>query len=54
VPVVKKGKICPDGKMINPKTGRCVKVPVVKKEKICPAAKMINPKTGRCIKVPKY
>ena len=54
VPVVKKEKICPAGKMINPTTGRCIKVPVVKKEKICPDGKMINPKTGRCIKVPKY
>ena len=52
VEIVKKGKICPAGKMINPKTGRCIKVPVAKKGKICPTGKMINPKTGRCIKVP--
>ena len=60
-------KICPIGKMVNPKTGRCIKIPLnkseknvkqsknnlIKPEKICPIGKMVNPKTGRCIKIPK-
>ena len=54
-------KICPEGKMVNPKTGRCIKIPktinklpknnLSKPEKICPDGKMVNPKTGRCIKI---
>ena len=45
---------CPEGKMINPKTGRCItiknkKITPVKKE--CPEGKMINPNTGRCITI---
>ena len=43
-------KKCPEGKVINPKTGRCVKVKVVSVKK-CPAGKEVNPKTGRCIKI---
>ena len=41
-------KECQEGQMINPLTGRCIKirVPVMK---ICPPGKMINPLTGRCI-----
>jgi len=47
-----KTKECPAGKIINPKTGRCIKIKI-KKEKECPAGKIINPKTGRCIKIKK-
>jgi hypothetical protein len=39
-------KECPEGKVINPKTGRCVNQKVEKK---CPEGKVRNPKTGRCI-----
>ena len=39
-------KECPDGKVLNPKTNRCIKD--VKKE--CPDGKVLNPKTNRCIK----
>jgi len=48
-------KVCPEGKVINPKTGRCIKVQAEKTEKakkVCPEGKVINPKTGRCIKAP--
>ena len=41
-------KVCPPGKEINPKTGRCIKI---KTQKVCPPGKEINPKTGRCIKI---
>lgn len=59
-----KNKDCPEGKEINPKTGRCinkckdgeVRNPLTGrcvKEKIqikdCPSGKEINPKTGRCV-----
>ena len=44
----KKKKECPEGKVLNPKTGRCIKI---KKE--CPEGKILNPKTGRCIKIKK-
>lgn len=40
---------CPDGKIRNPKTGRCIKNPV-KSLKDCPDRKVLNPKTGRCVK----
>jgi len=63
-PEIKLTKTCPEGKELNPKTGRCIKIktqkikkvktPKVKLEKIpkiCPEGKEINPKTGRCIKV---
>jgi hypothetical protein len=53
-------KSCPEGKELNPKTGRCVKtktqkVKIVKVkleslEKRCPEGKELNPKTGRCVK----
>lgn len=57
-------KNCPIGKMVNPKTGRCIKIPLSKSikqpktnlskpEKICPDGKIVNPKTGRCIKIAK-
>ena len=43
-------KVCPKGKIINPKTGRCINKPQEKtKKKVCPKGKIINPKTGRCI-----
>jgi len=53
---------CPDGKEINPKTKRCVKICVEGKTRSkesgrcvqtlsgCPADKELNPKTKRCIK----
>jgi len=54
-------KECPTGKVLNPKTNRCIKavkdvkdvkaVKDVKKE--CPTGKVLNPKTNRCIKVVK-
>jgi hypothetical protein len=54
-------KSCPEGKELNPKTGRCVKtktqkVKLVKVklkslEKSCPEGKELNPKTGRCVKI---
>ena len=44
-------KICPSEKIINPKTGRCIKKKEKKtSKKECPPGKIINPKTGRCIK----
>lgn len=50
---------CPDGKIINPLTNRCIKIkinkllntPLNKLEKICPDGKIVNPKTGRCINI---
>ena len=55
-----KTKICPPGKVLNPKTNRCIKIKVVKvvkkvDKKICPPGKVLNPKTKRCnkIKIPK-
>ena len=56
-------KPCPEGKELNPKTGRCVKIKTkkvrlekVKKkieplEKRCPEGKEMNLKTGRCVKI---
>lgn len=54
-------KECPEGKVLNPKTNRCIKdvanvkvvksvktVKAVKKE--CPEGKVLNPKTNKCIK----
>jgi DNA polymerase beta len=54
-------KKCPEGKVVNPKTGRCVKacpdgsLPGAKAPKCpCPEGKIINPDTGRCVKkIPK-
>jgi hypothetical protein len=55
-------KICPDGKVINPKTNRCIKIKTINKlpektlskpKKICPNGKVINPKTNRFIKYQK-
>jgi hypothetical protein len=57
-------KVCPDGKVLNPKTNRCIKIKAVaaivavaakavlqKQEKVCPDGKVLNPKTNRCIKI---
>ena len=56
-------KICPPGKEINERTGRCVKIKTEKKKKeklasdktktmkICPPGKEINERTGRCVKI---
>jgi hypothetical protein len=46
---------CPDGKVLNPATGRCVliknaaKAVVKKSPKKCPNGKVFNPVTARCI-----
>lgn len=49
-PEVKKVvKQCPDGKVLNPTTNRCVKAKTASKE--CPEGKIRNPTTGRCVKV---
>ena len=64
---LKPPKVCPEGKVLNPKTGRCILVKknkeVIKKSphksplkplkppKVCPEGKVLNPKTGRCILV---
>jgi hypothetical protein len=46
-------KNCPEGKVLNPKTGRCIKdktgAAAAKSPKKCPEGKVLNPKTGRCI-----
>jgi len=58
--VVKKSpKKCPEGKVLNPVTGRCIliknvkskatKAVVKKSPKKCPEGKVLNPVTGRCI-----
>ncbi len=46
-------KVCPPGKILNPKTRRCVKaLPVAALgAKVCPPGKILNPKTRRCVKV---
>jgi hypothetical protein len=50
-------KKCPDGKIINPFTKRCIKIKgsLAKKKnlikpKTCPEGQTLNPKTNRCIK----
>jgi hypothetical protein len=48
---VKPKKECPEGKVRNPKTGRCVKIKTEKKPSECPEGKVRNPKTGRCVKI---
>jgi hypothetical protein len=54
-----KEKICPEGKVLNPITNRCVSINTINKlekktiskvDKTCPEGKVLNPKTGRCIK----
>ena len=61
---LKPSKVCPEGKVLNPKTGRCILTKNKKKSlerskssplkqpkepKACPEGKILNPKTGRCI-----
>ena len=65
---MKKSKVaatreCPEGKEINPVSGRCVKIckedeyrdqktgKCVKPKRECPEGKEINPVTGRCVKI---
>jgi serine/threonine protein kinase len=43
------GKVCPDGKVLNPTTNRCVK-DNLRNGKVCPDGKELNPTTQRCIK----
>ena len=58
---------CPSGKVLNPKTKKCVNAKKVKakadddkagsaaaKVKVCPEGKVLNPKTNRCIKDVNY
>jgi hypothetical protein len=45
----KSPKKCPDGKVLNPKTNRCILIRLPKPPKKCPDGKVLNPKTGRCI-----
>jgi len=60
-------KVCPEGKVLNPKTGRCIMLKNMKKSplkspksperpkqpKVCPEGKVLNPKTNRCILIKK-
>tara|TARA_B100000123_G_C25733794_1_gene430539 strand:- start:306 stop:1802 length:1497 start_codon:yes stop_codon:yes gene_type:complete len=50
-PKINPKKICPKGKVLNPKTNRCIldRKKQKTKKKICPPGKIINPKTNRCI-----
>ena len=52
-------KECPEGKVLNPLTNRCINIKSINKlakntlskiDKKCPEGKVLNPKTGRCIK----
>ena len=54
-------KVCPEGKVVNPATRRCIKRENLVKaqkalnekktgQKVCPEGKVVNPITGRCIK----
>jgi hypothetical protein len=57
---------CPAGKVLNPKTKKCVnakkvkakadddKAGAAKVKKVCPEGKVLNPKTNRCIKDVNY
>ena len=56
-------KECPEGKVLNPLTNRCINIksinklakkPLSKMDKKCPEGKMLNPKTGRCIKAENF
>jgi len=61
-PKKKSPKKCPPGKVLNPKTNRCIKPkkspkkkspkksPKKKSPKKCPPGKVLNPKTNRCNK----
>jgi hypothetical protein len=47
-------KICPKGKILNPKTNRCIidrkkNIKSKKQKKKCPPGKILNTKTNRCI-----
>jgi hypothetical protein len=50
-------KACPDGKVLNPLTNRCIKIKLLKTAKnipgikACPEGKILNPLTNRCIKI---
>jgi hypothetical protein len=58
-------KKCPEGKILNPKTNRCIKIKKSKEtnetnktlntqiKKECPEGKILNPNTNRCIKIKK-
>jgi hypothetical protein len=57
-------KKCPEGKELNPKTGRCIMIKKAKaaknkspklenSTKKCPEGKVLNPDTGRCILIKK-
>ena len=49
-------KKCPEGKILNVKTNRCIKEPKkesIKKTKKCPEGKILNVKTNRCINAQK-
>jgi len=63
----KPAKVCPEGKVLNPLTNRCIKIKTINKvrknplskpekpennpSKPCPEGKVRNPKTGRCINI---
>jgi DNA polymerase/3'-5' exonuclease PolX len=47
-------KICPEGKVLNPITGRCINIKAdkhIKDDKVCPEGKVLNPITGRFINI---
>ena len=48
--VLQEFRTCPDGKIINPTSGNCIKVtaPTINSVNSCPAGKVRNPLTGRC------
>lgn len=46
-PVHNETRVCPPGKLFNPKTKRCKTVKI----KTCPPGKVMNPKTKRCNKI---
>jgi serine/threonine protein kinase len=45
-------KACPEGKVLNPKTNRCIKMKTrkIKSVRTCPEGKVLNTKTNRCVK----
>lgn len=48
---------CPPGKILNPVTGRCVKIDgrigktLISAKKDCKSGEILNPATGRCVKI---
>ena len=57
---IKNDKKCPEGKVMNPLTNRCIKIKTINKlpektlskpDKKCPEGKVINTLTNRCIKI---